>query len=62
MANTSEHTGVLLIVRFKTSLSVQELKKQYTERMPLFRDLPGPRQKYYVHDHRHTAYGGIRCD
>jgi len=59
MATTGEHPGILLIVRFKTSLSVEELKKRYTERMPQFRALPGLLQKYYVHDPISQEWGGV---
>lgn len=59
MANSSQHPGVLLIVRFKSALSVEELTKRYTERLPLFRNLPGLLQKYYIYDPVSQEWGGV---
>jgi hypothetical protein len=51
--------GILLSIRFKSSLDPDELKKRYRERMPAFRALPGLLQKYYVHDPSTEEWGGI---
>ena len=59
MNNASTHPGILLLVRFKSSLPAEELKKRYSERMPLFRDLPGLLQKYYVYDSATEEWGGF---
>ena len=56
---SSTNPGVLLIVRFKTSLSPDELEKRYKERLPDFRALPGLLQKYYLHDPSSDEWGGF---
>jgi len=53
------HPGVLLIVRFKTSLTPEELERRYKERLPEFRALPGLLQKYYLHDPSSDEWGGL---
>jgi heme-degrading monooxygenase HmoA len=58
MANGT-HTGVLLTVRFKSSLAPDELEKRYKERLPDFRALPGLLQKYYLHDPSSNEWGGF---
>ena len=55
----STHPAVLLIVRFKSSLSPEELEKRYKERLPAFRALPGLLQKYYLHDPSTEEWGGL---
>jgi hypothetical protein len=52
-------TGVLLIVRFKSSLAPDELEKRYKERLPEFRALPGLLQKYYLYDPSSNEWGGL---
>lgn len=59
MTAMNEHAGVLLIVRFKSSLPAEELQRRYKERMPLFRDLPGLLQKFYVYDPASQEWGGV---
>ena len=56
---SSTHPGVLLIVRFKSSLSPDELEKRYKERLPEFQALPGLLQKYYLHDPSSDEWGGL---
>jgi heme-degrading monooxygenase HmoA len=51
--------GVLLIVRFKSSLSADELKRRYKERLPKFRALPGLLQKHYLHDPVSGEWAGL---
>ena len=55
----NEHTGVLMIVRFKTSLPPEELERRYKERLPQFRALPGLLQKYYLHGPSSDEWGGV---
>jgi hypothetical protein len=55
----SIHPAVLLTVRFKTSLSPDELKRRYKERLPEFRALPGLLQKYYLYDPSSDEWGGF---
>jgi heme-degrading monooxygenase HmoA len=57
--NANEHPGVLLIVRFKTSLTPDELERRYKERIPDYRALPGLIQKYYLHDPSSDEWGGL---
>jgi hypothetical protein len=58
MANT-RHPQVLLIVRFKSSLTPEELERRYKERFPEYRALPGLIQKYYLHDASTDEWGGL---
>ena len=51
--------GVLLIVKFKSSLAPDELERRYKERFPEFRALPGLLQKYYLHDPASDEWGGF---
>ena len=55
----SAHPAVLLIVRFKSSLSPDELERRYKERFPKFRALPGLLQKYYLRDASTGEWGGL---
>lgn len=59
MTSEIKHPGILLLVRFKSALSADELIKRYTERMPQFRALPGLLQKYYVYDPVSEEWGGF---
>ena len=51
--------GIVLMVKFKSALSIEEAKERYRERMPEFRELPGLLQKYYVHEPATGEVGGI---
>jgi len=51
--------GVLLVVRFKSSLPLDELERRYKERLPQFQELPGLLQKYYIRDEAKDEWGGI---
>jgi hypothetical protein len=51
--------GILLIVRFKSSLAPEELERRYKERLPEFRALPGLIQKYYLYDPSSEEWGGL---
>ncbi|MCB9556233.1 MAG: YdhR family protein [Deltaproteobacteria bacterium] len=50
---------LLLFVRFKSSLSTEELTRRCKERLPSFRALDGLLQKYYVHDPQSGEWGGV---
>jgi heme-degrading monooxygenase HmoA len=50
---------VVIIVKFRSRLSADEIKRRYRERMPEFRQLPGLVQKYYFHDDSTGEWGGI---
>jgi len=50
---------VVTIVRFRSRLSADEIKRRYPERMPEFRDVPGLVQKYYIYDEPGNEWGGI---
>ena len=51
--------GVLMMVRFKSSLSDEEMEHRYKERLSRFEALPGLMQKYYIHDPSSGEWGGI---
>jgi Putative mono-oxygenase ydhR len=53
------HPGALLIVRFRSALAPDELKRRYKQRMPEFGKLPGLLQKYYIHDKASGEWGGV---
>lgn len=53
------HPGVLVTVRFKSSLNPDEVKKRYEDRLPEFRAVPGILQKYYIYDPANEEWGGF---
>lgn len=55
----AQHPGVLLVVKFGSSLPFDEVKKRYEARMAEFRALPGLLQKYYVHERSTGEIAGI---
>ena len=54
-----EHPSVVLLVRFKTAMSLEEVMKVATERAPEFRALAGLQQKYYLQDEASGEYAGL---
>jgi heme-degrading monooxygenase HmoA len=54
-----DHPEVVLLVRFKTSLSIEEISKVAVERAPEFRALEGLYQKYYIQDVASGEYAGL---
>lgn len=58
MVETS-NVAVVMIVKFRSRLAGDELRRRYTERMPEFRKLPGLIQKHYFHDAASDEWGGI---
>jgi len=58
MADPNE-VRVLVVVRFRSRLSEDELRRRYRARMPEFRRLPGLVQKYYFHDESSGEWGGV---
>ena len=50
---------VVVVVKFRSRLSVDEVDRRFRERMPKFRELPGLIQKYYFHDDATGEWGGI---
>ena len=58
MADTKQ-PGVVLFVRFTSSLPREEAERRYKERMPQFRALPGLTQKYYLYDPETKEWGGL---
>jgi heme-degrading monooxygenase HmoA len=50
---------VVIVVRFRSRLSADEIKRRYPERMPEFREVPGLVQKYYIYDESANEWGGI---
>lgn len=53
------HPTVVLFVRFKSSLSLDEVMKVAIERAPEFRALAGLHQKYYLQDAGSGDYAGV---
>jgi hypothetical protein len=50
---------VMVLIRFKSSLTPDELERRYKERLPQFRALPGLLQKYYVQGPAADEWGGV---
>lgn len=51
--------SMVLLVRFKSSLSLDEVTRIAEERAPEFRALEGLRQKYYLQDATSGEYAGL---
>lgn len=50
---------IILLVRFKTALSFEEVARVADERSPEFRALEGLQQKYYLQDAHSGEYAGL---
>lgn len=50
---------VILLVRLKSALSLEEVTKVLEERAPEFRALAGLQQKYYLQDATTGEYAGL---
>lgn len=57
--NDASHAKVMLMVKFKSRLAPEELRRRYKERLPDFRALPGLIQKYYFYDDSTDEWGGL---
>ena len=57
--STSAESAVMLIVKFKTSLSEEELLRRAKAREPKFKAIPGLMQKYYIKTGTEGEYGGV---
>ena len=53
------HPTLVLHVRFKSSLSLDEIMRVAKERAPEFRALAGLQQKYYLQDAASGDYAGV---
>ena len=53
------HPALILLVRFRSSLSLEEVNKIAKERAPEFRALAGLQQKYYLHDPASGEIAGL---
>jgi heme-degrading monooxygenase HmoA len=53
------HPALLLLVRFRSPLSAEEIMEIARQRMPDFRAFEGLQQKYYVQDVQSGEYGGL---
>jgi len=51
--------ALIVLVRFRSPLSLDEIMAIARERAPEFRALPGLQQKYYVQDAESGEYGGF---
>jgi hypothetical protein len=54
-----KHPAVVLLVRVRTDLSLDEVMERAEQRMPDFRALGGLQQKYYLHDPETGEIGGL---
>jgi len=54
-----KHPAVLLLVRVRTRLPLDEIMERAEKRMPEFRALGGLLQKYYVQDPETGEIGGL---
>lgn len=53
------HTEVVMRVRFKSDLSLEEVTEMVDRRAPEFEALAGLRQKYYLQDVMSGEYAGL---
>ena len=53
------HPALILLVRFKSPLSLEEVTKVVEERATEFRALAGLQQKYYLQDPASGEYAGL---
>lgn len=51
--------ALLLLVRFRSSLSLDEVMRVAEERFPQFQALAGLQQKYYIQDVESGEFGGL---
>ena len=51
--------ALLLLVRFKSALSLEEVMRVMEKRAPEFRALKGLQQKYYLQDGASGEYAGL---
>lgn len=52
-------TALVLLIRFRSRLSLDEVMKVVEERAPSFEALPGLRQKYYLEDPQTGEIAGL---
>jgi heme-degrading monooxygenase HmoA len=50
---------IVQIVRFKSRMSREEVRKMYEDRSPRYRALPGLKQKYYLHFPKTDEHGAV---
>jgi heme-degrading monooxygenase HmoA len=53
------HPAMLVLVRFRSELSLDEIMKVAEERLPQFQALAGLQQKYYIQDVESGEFGGV---
>lgn len=53
------HPELIVLVKFKSPLSRQEVEKVADSRLNEFRALTGLKQKYYLHDTQTGEYAGL---
>ncbi len=58
-AGDTNKPTIALLVKFKSRLPLEELRRRYHERMPQVRAMSGIVQKYYVHDEASGEVGGL---
>ena len=50
---------VMMVVKFRSRLSADEIERRYKARIPEFRQVSGLVQKYYIYDESSGEWGGI---
>lgn len=53
------HPALIVLVRFKSSLTLEEVTRVAEERLPDFQALAGLRQKYYLQDAATGEFAGL---
>jgi len=53
------HPALLVLVKFRSPLSLEQIMAVAEERMPDFRAIEGLQQKYYVQDTQTGEFGGL---
>jgi heme-degrading monooxygenase HmoA len=57
--NQMSHPSVVLLVKFRSPLSLEEVQAVVDSRIEQFRALPGLVQKYYLQDSETGEYAGL---
>ena len=53
------HASLILLVKFKSALSLEEVSAVIDSRTDEFRELKGLQQKYYLHEPATNEYAGL---
>jgi heme-degrading monooxygenase HmoA len=55
----ASNVKIMVVVKLRSRLAADEIKRRFRERMPEFRQQPGLIQKYYVYEESSGEWGGI---